>query len=278
MASCCPCFILASAGPYYMVLGAVMTQELIVQPLTPYMRVVDMANDQQHYTRIARTLMALVNGIKNLKQYWDGLPLPPDGKVPTSRFCPWPTSFKSAEGVDVHFEYIKPLEQRLATVVFLATRKDTDQLIVVKFTEVDGYGFEAHRLLAARNLAPQLLWYGKPRDISRLSMVVMEYIEGETLCSALERDCPPIGAKDQIQEALNILHEHGYVFGDLRCSNIMVTPKGDLKLIDFDWTGQDGVAKYPLRMSSGIDWAPGMGSMKVMKKEHDLAMLKKLFG
>jgi len=74
--------------------------------------------------------------------------------------------------------------------------------------------------------------------------VVMEYVEGHTL---RERMNQPITQKElleiaiQCSEALAEAHAKGIVHGDIKPENIMVTPTGQVKVLDF------GVAKRLLR-------------------------------
>jgi len=49
---------------------------------------------------------------------------------------------------------------------------------------------------------------------------------------------------EELWKAVKTLHDAGYVHGDIRRPNIMITTEG-LKLIDFDWCGEVGTAKYP---------------------------------
>lgn len=69
------------------------------------------------------------------------------------------------------------------------------------------------------------------------------------------------------------------VHGDARDSNIMVLPvegqpsKCHVHFIDFDWSGQEGVARYPLLMSTKIPWAQNAGDQQVMRQEHDVFLL-----
>jgi tetratricopeptide (TPR) repeat protein/predicted Ser/Thr protein kinase len=70
-----------------------------------------------------------------------------------------------------------------------------------------------------------------------IDFLVMEYIPGETLGQRLTRG--PLSEKEwvalslQIAAALEEAHEHGIVHQDLKPGNIMVTPKGQAKVLDF---------------------------------------------
>lgn len=73
------------------------------------------------------------------------------------------------------------------------------------------------------------------------SYLVMELVEGESLQSFIQREGLPrslpevLGWVDQLCEVLHYLHSQRppIIFRDLKPSNIMLTPKGQLKLIDF---------------------------------------------
>jgi serine/threonine protein kinase len=161
---------------------------------------------------------------------------------------------------------------------FLArTNTDTPKQVVVKF--VERYGEEAHRLLAKENLAPQLFYYGKigvlegDPSYGYLRMVVMEPIDGETLDMA--NQIPPT-LMDQIRHALDILHDQGYVFGDLRPQNIMITTNGQVELIDFDWAGIHKESRYPLLISPSLKWPDGVEALSIMETQHDDVMFTRL--
>src|SRR5579863_2428913 len=70
-----------------------------------------------------------------------------------------------------------------------------------------------------------------------IDFLVMEYIPGETLGERLSKGPLPekewIAISLQIAAALEEAHEHGIVHQDLKPGNIMVTPKGQVKVLDF---------------------------------------------
>jgi len=70
-----------------------------------------------------------------------------------------------------------------------------------------------------------------------IDFLVMEYIPGEALGQRLAKGTVPekewISISLQIAAALEEAHEHGIVHQDLKPGNIMVTPKGQVKVLDF---------------------------------------------
>jgi len=69
------------------------------------------------------------------------------------------------------------------------------------------------------------------------TFIVMQYVEGETLATRLQRG--PLGVREAIDlvsgiaDALDAAHRRGVVHRDLKPQNVMITTTGAPKLLDF---------------------------------------------
>ena len=82
-----------------------------------------------------------------------------------------------------------------------------------------------------------------------------------------------------LNEAIEDIHKHGWVHGDLRRPNILISKVIDdnhIKLIDFDWSGKVEQVRYPHYMNPSLTWPSGAESGKIIKQEHDLYWLQQL--
>src|ERR1043165_9213790 len=66
--------------------------------------------------------------------------------------------------------------------------------------------------------------------------LILEFIEGKTLAETLDGPVPvpdALSIARQIAEALEAAHERGIIHRDLKPGNVMVTPDGVVKVVDF---------------------------------------------
>jgi tetratricopeptide (TPR) repeat protein len=139
------------------------------------------------------------------------------------------------------------LDRRLGTggmgEVFLAHDSQLNRLIAIKFLVSPGNDQSRHRLLREARAVAGLDHPGicaiheVGTDPIGGDFIVMQYIEGETLAARLKRgrlkpeEALAIGAR--IADALAAAHHRGIVHRDLKPQNIMITPAGIPKLLDF---------------------------------------------
>jgi len=108
--------------------------------------------------------------------------------------------------------------------------------------------------------------YDDPATKDRQQFIVMEYVEGETL-SQLIKDRTRIQMSDcidfalQIADALQTAHEEGIIHRDIKSDNIMVTSKGQVKVMDFGLAKLKGSIKLTKTTST-------VGTLAYMSPEH----------
>ncbi|KAL5631181.1 hypothetical protein ACGC1H_006876 [Rhizoctonia solani] len=281
---CCPSILIGIAGPWMCVFGAIFLDRPVIQPLTHFLWVGEDPARPSELGYIARVFDCISYARDELEHYYS-TSNPPSLGENTARAFPYLTHYLDSTGQVVHFAYRKGLcPNNPEKAIFLAETidKENPKPIIVKF--VQNYNADAHRLLAENKLAPELLYDGTmyPQDQPgpEHSMVVMEFVQGVDL--EWSRSRLPRSAFNDIKAAVDLLHSHDWVFGDLRGPNVMVlqdsTGKatGRAMLIDFDWCGKHLEGRYPLKMNMTLNWPGDVRPRAVMDKQHDLYMLNQL--
>ena len=181
-------------------------------------------------------------------------------------------------GVDVSIRYTRQMKCGEAAFVYEAQVCNDDSpyfgtKVVLKFTQ--SYCATAHKLLAGDELAPAL------HSVINLQgdwkLVVMEMIEGAMTLHqirALQTSQRSVIMQD-VGKAINKLHEHGFVHGDIRVPNVLVT-KEPLRayIIDFDFTGMERIAIYPMNLDLGIFTWVEFEEFPLILKKHDILALQ----
>jgi len=290
-------FLVGLAGPHLTVSGAIFAERYVSQRLTNYVYLGPLPTSHERspaddsVRRVAQVLRALRKGTDELIKYYEGLqfkspstslqhfatlrdptpPLPiPVEPIPDVV----PPSFRCYTADDIRYtvQYNRRLAPSFpAKAVFQATAIRNDNRakfdVVVKFTHT--YCEDAHRRLAEVARAPRLLFCNREESVG-MYVVVMDYEDGKQVNKPLEDD----DHIAQLQGSAETLHNAGYVHGDLRGPNILITAQG-LKIIDFDWCGKKGEARYPADISlvPGIRWHDEVERGGIITEEHDNYMV-----
>lgn len=137
---------------------------------------------------------------------------------------------------------------------------------MVKLVEPNRYGIWAHRTLARLGIAPALLGHAEVQGAP--TAFVMEWLQSidgwVTLHEYAKTHAHIVKNRPaKLTQLLTVMKENKIVHGDLRPCNIMVREQGvgttkelEVKVIDFDWAGMVGGARYPWARNETISW-PG---------------------
>jgi serine/threonine-protein kinase len=128
--------------------------------------------------------------------------------------------------------------------VYLAEDTKLGRKVALKFLSAEFVGdnwakrqlikeAQAVAMLDHQNICPV---YGIEEDEGH-SYIVMQYVEGETLSELIRAQRPDptqvLALAKQIVGALAEAHAHGIIHRDIKPKNIMVTPGGQVKVLDF---------------------------------------------
>ncbi|KDQ57045.1 hypothetical protein JAAARDRAFT_157094 [Jaapia argillacea MUCL 33604] len=286
--TCCPTFLIGLDGCHLVVCGAVITDKCIVDRLAMMWVGRSTTHDEDRTEDVARLFYALALAIKELKNWYQTIgdrPAWSSGMLSHPRFFPfadcYPLNGEDFDAGIVRFQYKYPLQTSSTCVSFLAHAEpgtEGSKPIVIKF--VQRYCPELHRLLAAQDAAPKLLYHGridKSTPYRNWTMVVMAYFDGKP---SYEDDLYKTG--DVCRKVASIVtsaHLAGFVLGDVRPPNVLVSATGVVKLIDFDWAGREGdEVRYPAHISDAPGfWVDGVEAKALIKRSHDQAMVAKYF-
>jgi serine/threonine-protein kinase len=105
-------------------------------------------------------------------------------------------------------------------------------------------------------------------ETERGNYIVMEYVKGRPLAEQIGGSGLPtekvIRYGEQIADGLAHAHEHGVIHRDLKTSNIMITPEGRVKVLDFGLAKRhviEGVTEQTHSQNSTVGDGAGVGTM-----------------
>jgi hypothetical protein len=253
-----------------------------VEALTPALRVDCDYRDDRQRNLLAGFVRAIRNAFKELRRFYEspdpirdpcGYRSNSNNRRHIDRPFPYRDYYTDESNRDIThpFKYISRLMQ--GALLFLAERTEPQANatpIVVKFTRT--YSTDVHKLLASGGFAPEL--YAVEGLAGGWKMVVMEYLSGYGMLGMIAHE-ERLEFKEKLQQALGVIHGRNLVHGDVRGPNILVF-KDDIKLIDFDHCGTEGVTRYPREWDHTLR-RDDMMEGDVMQRDHDNWMLERIF-
>jgi len=143
-----------------------------------------------------------------------------------------------------HYKVLEKIGQGGMGEVFLAQDTTLDRKVALKFLpeEMQQDSTSKKRFLREAKSAaaldhPYICHIHEVGEVEGKSFISMEYVQGETLKDKLAQG--PLPLKDalekatEVAEALEEAHKQGIVHRDVKPSNIMLTPQGHVKVMDF---------------------------------------------
>ncbi len=120
-------------------------------------------------------------------------------------------------------------------------------------------GFIREQWVGRRLIHPGLMHVYPARDDSPFLYILSEHIQGQTLRAWMQDNPKPALSEvrdiiGQVITALRKLHRMGMVHRDIKPENIMITPQGDVKIIDFGTVSVAGMEDInsPLREQRAV--------------------------
>jgi len=140
------------------------------------------------------------------------------------------------------YEIVESLARSGMASIFKARDTATGEMVALKVphphfeSDVVFYErFQREEEIGQRLGHPNVIKVLRPRHKSRM-YVAMELVEGSSLRAMLGKPLPSARAlaiARQIAEALVHMHERGVVHRDLKPENVLLTPAGQVKIVDF---------------------------------------------
>jgi serine/threonine protein kinase/Tfp pilus assembly protein PilF len=153
-----------------------------------------------------------------------------------------------------HYRILEKLGEGGMGVVYKAQDIKLDRLVALKFLppHLTSESEEKERFIHEAKAASALnhtniTTIHEIDEFEGQMFIVMEYCEGKTLKQIIEKETLPIkkvlDIGIQVCEGLAMAHEKGIVHRDIKSDNIMLTPRGQVKIMDFGLAKLKGATK-----------------------------------
>ncbi len=152
-----------------------------------------------------------------------------------------------------HYEILEKLGEGGMGVVYKAHDTKLDRIVALKFlphyltsdpTERDRFYHEARTAAALTHTNIAVVY--EIGDHDGQIFIAMEYVEGKTLKEIVGTPLPLNKILDiaiQVCDGLEAAHDKGIVHRDIKSDNIIVTPRGQAKIMDFGLAKVKGATK-----------------------------------
>ncbi len=156
------------------------------------------------------------------------------------------------------YQLIEELGQGGMGRVYKALQTKLDRVVAVKVLPRGRVGdrqaisrFEREMKAVGRLAHPNIVQAFDAREIDDTPVLIMEFVDGLDLAEIVRRvgPLPMADACELLRQtalALQCAHEHGLVHRDIKPSNIMLTRKGEVKLLDL------GLARFYAEGGAGV--------------------------
>jgi eukaryotic-like serine/threonine-protein kinase len=153
-------------------------------------------------------------------------------------------SFQLVGQILGHYRILEKIGAGGMSVVYRAHDERLDRDVAIKVLppgtlvdEADRKRFRKEAFALAKLNHPNISTVYDFDTQDGIDFLVMEYVQGTTLADKLRPGALPekqiVAVGEQIAKALGRAHDTGIVHRDLKPGNIMITPAGDVKLLDF---------------------------------------------
>lgn len=146
----------------------------------------------------------------------------------------------------LHYKILEKLGEGGMGIVYLAEDTNLKRNVAIKFLPKhiaanadERKRFEVEAQAAASLNHPNIATIHAIEQSNDQSILVMEFVEGKTIKKLVEQDGGSFTIKKvleiaiQVCEGLNAAHEKGIVHRDIKSDNIILTPRGQIKIMDF---------------------------------------------